>query len=188
MRDLSVYAGVHGGEVRHPSFLMVLTARGSLPFRNEYDGHTIDKSMEQVRRLYDRNIKILAGDRGYRGQEQCGGASVMIPSVPKKTDSQYTKAKKHELFRKRAGIEPVIGHCKSDHRLGRNFYKGLFGDSINVMLAAAAFNFKRAMRALLCLFQEVLSGWIKPFLQLKNLYFWQVPSCYADMRTRELAF
>lgn len=26
---------------------------------------------------------------------------------------------------------------KSDHRLGRNFYKGLFGDSINVMLAAA---------------------------------------------------
>ena len=75
----------------------------------------------------------------------------MIPSVPKKTDSQYTKAKKHELFRKRAGIEPVIGHCKSDHRLGRNFYKDLFGDSINVMLAAAAFNLKRAMRVLLCL-------------------------------------
>ena len=33
---------------------------------------------------------------------------------------------------------------KSDHRLGRNFYKGLFGDSINVMLAAAAYNLKRA--------------------------------------------
>ena len=90
--------------------------------------------------------------------------------------------------RKRAGIEAVIGHCKSDHRLGRNYYKGLFGDSINVMLAATAFNFKRAMRALLCHLQEVLSGWIKPFMRLKNLYFWQVPSCYADMRTRELAF
>ena len=129
---------------------------GAMSFRNEYDGHTIDKSMEQVRRLYGRNIKILAGDWGYRGQEQCGGASVMIPSVPKKTDSQYTKAKKHELFRKRAGIEPVIGHCKSDHRLGRNFYKGLFGDSINVMLAAAAFNLKRAMRLFLCLFRWVI--------------------------------
>ena len=129
---------------------------GALSFRNEYDGHTIDKSMEQVRRLYDRSIKILAGDRGYRGQEQCGGASVMIPSVPKKTDSQYMKAKKHELFRKRAGIEPVIGHCKSDHRLGRNYYKGLFGDSINVMLAAAAFNLKRAMRLFLCLFKWVI--------------------------------
>ena len=129
---------------------------GALSFRNEYDGHTIDKSMEQVRRLYDRSIKILAGDRGYRGQEQCGGASVMIPSVPKKTDSQYMKARKHELFRKRAGIEPVIGHCKSDHRLGRNFYKGLFGDSINVMLAAAAFNLKRAMRLFLCLSKWVI--------------------------------
>ena len=129
---------------------------GALSFRNEYDGHTIDKSMEQVRRLYDRSIKILAGDRGYRGQEQCGGASVMIPSVPKKTDSQYMKAKKHELFRKRAGIEPVIGHCKSDHRLGRNYYKGLFGDSINVMLAAAAFNLKRAMRLFLCLSKWVI--------------------------------
>ena len=80
----------------------------------------------------------------------------MIPSVPKKTDSQYMKARKHELFRKRAGIEPVIGHCKSDYRLGRNFYKGLFGDSINVMLAAAAFNLKRAMRLFLCLFRWVI--------------------------------
>ena len=80
----------------------------------------------------------------------------MIPSVPKKTDSQYTKAKKHELFRKRAGIEPVIGHCKSDHRLGRNFYKGLFGDSINVMLAAAAYNLQKTMRLLLCLFRWVI--------------------------------
>ena len=34
-----------------------------------------------------------------------------ITSVPKKTDSQYTKAKKYELFRKRADINPVIGHC-----------------------------------------------------------------------------
>ena len=44
---------------------------------------------------------------------------------------------------------------KSDHRLGRNFYKGLFGDSINVMLAAAAYNLKRAMRLFLGLFKWV---------------------------------
>ena len=69
------------------------------------------------------------------------------------SNSDYTKAKKHNLFRKRAGIEPVIGHCKNDHRLGRNFYKGLFGDSINVMLAAAAFDLKRGMGALWTLVQ-----------------------------------
>ena len=57
--------------------------------------------------------------------------------------------KKHKLFCKRAGIEPTIGHLKSDYRLGRNFYKGVVGDSINILLAAAAYNFKRAMKVLL---------------------------------------
>ena len=126
---------------------------GAMAFRNEYDGHTIDRAREQAHRLYGRAIRIMAGDRGYRGQKMSGDTKIMIPDVPKASDSAYMKARKHELFRKRAGIEPVIGHCKSDHRLGRNFYKGLFGDSINVMLAAAAYNFKRAMRLLLCLFR-----------------------------------
>lgn len=140
---------------------------GALSFRNEYDGHTIDASMEQVRRLYDRKIKVLAGDRGYRGQDTCGDTSVMIPDTPKKGDTRYVKEKKHALFRKRAGIEPVIGHCKSDHRLGRNYYKGLFGDSVNVMLAAAAFNFKRLMRVLLCLFENLMMAWIEPIFSCR---------------------
>ena len=46
---------------------------------------------------------------------------------------------------KRVAIEPIIGHIKTDHRLNRNFYKGIVGDNINIMLAAAAFNFKRIM-------------------------------------------
>lgn len=127
---------------------------GALSFRNEYDGHTIDRAMEQVDRIHGRKVKYLAGDRGYRGQQTSGNTEMLIPDVPKVSDSDYKKAKKHKLFRKRAGIEPIIGHCKSDHRLGRNFYKGLFGDSVNVMLAAAAFNLKRAMRALLALVQR----------------------------------
>lgn len=45
---------------------------GALSFRNEYDDHTIDKAMEQVGRLYDRKIKTLACDRGYRGQSMSG--------------------------------------------------------------------------------------------------------------------
>ena len=129
---------------------------GALSFRNEYDGHTIDKSMEQVDRIYGRKVSILAGDRGYRGQEFSGETRVVIPDVPKQTDSCYIRKKKQQLFRKRAGIEPVIGHCKADYRLGRNFYKGLFGDSINVMLAAAGYNFKRVMNALLRLLRNLL--------------------------------
>ena len=130
---------------------------GALSFRNEYDGHTVDRSMEQVGRIYGGKMRVLAGDSGYRGRERSGDTEVCTPDVPKATDSAYAKEKRHRLFRKRACIEPVIGHCKSDHRLGRNFYKGLFGDSVNVMPAAAAFNFKRAMRLLLRLVRRWLS-------------------------------
>ncbi|MEB0261564.1 MULTISPECIES: transposase [unclassified Mucilaginibacter] len=50
-----------------------------------------------------------------------------------------------EGFTNRAAIEPKNGHLKADHRLSRNFYIGIKGDNINVMLAAAAMNFKRMM-------------------------------------------
>lgn len=128
---------------------------GAMSFRNEYDGHTIESAIEQVERLTGRKIKILAGDRGYRGKREVNGTKIMIPDVPKRTDSRYQRLKKHKLFCKRAGIEPTIGHLKSDYRLGRNFYKGVTGDSINVLLAAAAYNFKRAMKALLWFIEKI---------------------------------
>ncbi|MEG1371954.1 MAG: IS5 family transposase, partial [Mucinivorans sp.] len=134
---------------------------GALSLRNEYDGHTIDQALEQVRRLTGKTPKLLAGDRGYRGQKLSGETEIVIPGLPLKRDSRYVRAKKHKLFCKRAGIEPRIGHLKADHRLGRNFYKGLAGDAINVMLAAAAFNFKRAMRTLLAIIEKWILGVIK---------------------------
>ena len=45
-------------------------------------------------------------------------------------------------FRRRAAIEPVIGHLESDFRLARNYLKGSVGDSLNLMLATAAWNFR----------------------------------------------
>ena len=65
------------------------------------------------------------------------------------------KRKKHKLFCKRDGIEPTIGHLKADHRLSCNFYKGVKGDAINVLLVAAAYNFKRAIRVLLYLIKRI---------------------------------
>ncbi len=104
---------------------------GAMSFRNEYDGHTIVSSLEQVVRLTGRKIKVLAGDRGYRGKKEINGTKIIIPDVPRKSDSRYQRLKKHKLFCKRAGIEPTIGHLKSDYRLGRNFYKGVAGDTVN---------------------------------------------------------
>ncbi|NCB44759.1 MAG: IS5 family transposase [Clostridia bacterium] len=128
---------------------------GASSFRNEYDGHTIEKSLEQVHRLTGKRIRRLAGDRGYRGRKEINGTQILIPDMPKAKDTYYQRRKKHELFCKRAGIEPTIGHLKSNYRLGRNFYKGLLGDAINLMLAAAAYNFKRAMRVLWLLLKKI---------------------------------
>ena len=87
-------------------------------------------------------------------RHRIGKTNTMIPSVPKASDSPHKK--KQRLFLKRAEIESVIEHCKAEHRLGKNFYKRILGDAINVMLATAAFNFKRAMRFLLCLIRTMI--------------------------------
>lgn len=99
-----------------------------------------------------KHINKLAADRGYRGVKQIGDTKILISDVPK--DTYYQKRKKHKLFCKRAGIKPTIGHLKEDYRLSRNFYKGVKGDAINVLLAAAAYNVKRAMRVLLWLIKK----------------------------------
>ena len=48
-------------------------------------------------------------------------------------------------FCKRAGIEPVMGHLKSDHLMLRNYLKGTLGDAINTLMAAAAYNMRHWM-------------------------------------------
>lgn len=116
---------------------------GALGFRNEYDGHTLPPALEQVTRLTGKQPKVAKVDRGYRGKKQVGETTILIPSTPKKPDSYYQRKKLSKAHKKRAAIEPIIGHVKTDHRLNRNFYKGVVGDNINIMLAAAAFNFKR---------------------------------------------
>jgi IS5 family transposase len=90
--------------------------------------------------------------------------------VPKAKDTYYQRKKKHKLFCARAGIEPTIGHLKTDYRLGKNFYKGLLGDAINVMLAAAAYNFKRAMRVLLCLLKKISEATRKKYASLNYTF------------------
>jgi len=48
-------------------------------------------------------------------------------------------------MRRRAAIEPLIGHAKSDHRMGRNHLAGQAGDAINAVLAAVGSNFRRLL-------------------------------------------
>jgi transposase, IS5 family len=49
-------------------------------------------------------------------------------------------------MKRRAAVEPVIGHLKAEHRMGRNHLKGREGDRINAVLAAAGYNFGLLLR------------------------------------------
>ena len=120
---------------------------GALSFTgNPYDGHTLPEVLAQHERLTGQAAKEATVDRGYRGKLQINNTQINIPKpFNDKTLTRYMQMKLKKQFRRRASIEPKIGHLKSDHRLGRNFYKGIKGDNINVLLAAAAMNFKRMM-------------------------------------------
>jgi IS5 family transposase len=112
---------------------------------NDYDGHTLDAALEQQQRLTGHKLKEAFVDRGYRGRKEVLETTIHTPKAFSSKLTNHRKAKLKEGFTKRAAIEPKIGHLKADHRLSRNFYKGVKGDNINVMLAAAAMNFKRMM-------------------------------------------
>jgi len=147
---------------------------GALGFRNPYDGHTIESSLEQTERLLGkRTIKTLIGDRGYKGPREVNDTNIEIPKpFSDKRQSKYQQNKLKKKFKRRAAIEPINGHLKTDHRLGRNFYKGIQGDNINVMLAAAAYNFKRMMNKWKSSFLTLLRNliwWCKSLVQTQNI-------------------
>jgi IS5 family transposase len=113
--------------------------------KNVHDSKTLQPALEQQQRLNGIILKNNFVDRGYRGAKEILGTTIIIPDVPAKDRTSYQKQKLRKGFKRRAAIEPRIGHLKQDHRLSRNFYKGIKGDNNNVMLAAAAMNFKRIM-------------------------------------------
>lgn len=111
--------------------------------KNVHDSKTLEPAIEQQQRLTGFILKNNFVDRGYRGIKEILGTKIIIPDAPGKDRTLYQKQKLRRGFRRRAALEPQIGHLKKDHRLSRNFYKGIKGDNNNVMLAAAAMNFKR---------------------------------------------
>ena len=114
---------------------------GAMNFsENMHDSKTLPDALQQHQRLTGIKAKEVYVDRGYPGPKQIGGTQIHLPKPNK--NITLSQRKKH---RRRAAIEPVIGHLKHDYRMLRNFLKGSFGDAVNVLLAAAAMNFKRMM-------------------------------------------
>ncbi len=140
--------------------------------KNVHDSKTLQPALEQQQRLTGIILKNNFVDRGYRGVKEVLGTKIIIPDTPGKERTSYEKQKVRKGFKRRAAIEPKIGHLKQDHRLSRNFYKGIKGDNRNVMLAAAAMNFKRMMniyKQMFCNFFIRLVYFLKNLLIPQNI-------------------
>ena len=101
-------------------------------------------------------IKQAVCDRGYCGVKQVGDTAIILPSKALKKDNRYQRDKKRKLCKRRAAIEPIIGHLKSDFRLSRNRLKGQVGDEINALMAACAWNLRKWL-----VFCHVCYLWLK---------------------------
>jgi len=122
---------------------------GAMVFeKNIYDGHSLEVVLKQTQNLTGQVLRSATVDRGYKGKNELLGTKIIRPSRPLKRDTDYQKRKKRKQCRRRAAIEPIIGHLKQDHRVARNFLKGHLGSAINFMMAASGFNFKKLMKEL----------------------------------------
>jgi len=147
---------------------------GAIAFEeNPYDGHTIEEHLKQTEYLTESKPKTGIVDRGYKGKKKINATEIISPSVPKKETTQYEKQKARKRFRARAGIEPVIGHIKYDHRMLRNYLKGVNGDQLNTILAGTGFNLKKMLNRIkeqiLFAFFQKLNLWIKSIFEIKHL-------------------
>ena len=114
---------------------------------NPYDGHTLSSVLEQVKRITGWDARDVYCDRGYRGHGYTGASMIHIVNNRRKNLSRSERYWRG----RRAAIELVIGHLKSDNRLSRNYLKGETGDRFNALLAGCGWNLRKLLQILFCL-------------------------------------
>ncbi len=108
---------------------------------NPYDGHTLRTVIAGAEDLTGVEVRRIHVDKGYRGHDYPNKFRVWISGQVRRV----TKSIRREM-RRRAAVEPVIGHVKAEHRMDRNYLKGRDGDRANAVLAAAGYNFSLLIR------------------------------------------
>jgi IS5 family transposase len=123
---------------------------------NPYDGHTLKESLDHAQAITGWRPQHAYCDKGYKGNPAVlNNTEIHLTNKKKKT----MKASEWKWYRRRSGIEPIIGHTKQDHRMERNYLKGEEGDKINAILAGCGFNIRKLLRAILFwLFKERFRG------------------------------
>ncbi len=123
---------------------------------NPYDGHTLATIIPEMERTIGVEIGRILADAGYRGHNAPLSHKFRVFTTGQKR--RMTPAIKREM-RRRAAVEPVIGHIKNEHRMDRNYLAHAQGDAVNAILAAAGYNFSlllKWLRLLACLIMVML--------------------------------
>jgi len=108
---------------------------------NPFDGHTLGPVIAELEALTGFETRRIHVDKGYRGHTHAQKFRVWISGQVRRVTTPIRRE-----MRRRAAVEPVIGHMKAEHRMGRNYLKGRDGDRINAVLAAAGYNFSLLLR------------------------------------------
>src|SRR3569832_152687 len=150
--EFGVKASIVTNNRRAPGGLFVLHAR-ALP-DNPYDGHTLRDVIDRTETLTGCAIERAYVDKGYRGHDAQNPRRVFISGQKRGVFGVIKREHK-----RRAAIEPEIGHMKAEGQLGRCYLYGRDGDAANAILTAVGHNFRRILawlRALLCLILAAL--------------------------------
>jgi len=123
---------------------------------NPFDGHTLGPVVAEMESLTGIEPRRVHVDKGYRGHNHPNRFRVWISGQARRT----TAAIRREMKR-RAAVEPVIGHVKAEHRMDRNYFKGRDGDRINTVLAAAGYNFGLLLRWLAALLRVLFRAFVR---------------------------
>ena len=89
-------------------------------------------------RVETRRIHV---DKGYRGHNHPQKFRVWMSGQVRWATAQICRNMK-----RRGTVEPIIGHLKVVHHMGRNHPTGRDGDRANAVLAAAGYNFAPLLR------------------------------------------
>ncbi len=119
-------------------------------------GHTLGPVIADLEKLTGVTLRRIHGDKGYRGHNYRDRFKVWITGQVRRVTNTIRRE-----MRRRAAIEPVIGHLKDGHRMDRNYFKCRDGDRINAVLAAAGYNFSLLLR------------WFEGSLHLLLLVLWR---------------
>jgi IS5 family transposase len=119
-----------------------------------YDGHTLEKILPEIERQIGNNLTRIVADAGYKGHNATDKHKLKVFTSGQKRG--VTDSVKRDL-RRRAAVEPVIGHLKAEHRMGRNYLAGRTGDAINAVLAAVGYNFSLLRKWLKLLLVQIMT-------------------------------